>query len=219
MVIFLFLLTIMMTIFFISPLHLRFIVKHNKNETKVTIQFGLFWNVVKFKLSLKSLEKSIKKFTTLFQLDNAKTLNKEQKIDSGFLGDMSFIKDIWKIKNKIIPPVQCEQLIWITKVGCKDAAVTGLTTGLLWSIKGIVYGTLKQFKKWQVKKTHFKVATDFDKNNFELLIDCIFILKIGHIIFAGIKLCGYILLFILKGGVIGGRSSNRGFDENSYGKY
>lgn len=75
---------------------------------------------------------------------------------------------------------------WYTRIGSKDAALTAWGIGAVWGVKGQIIGYLQQryaFRAFPV----LKVAPVFGEGVLDTRIDCIFELKVGHIISVGFK--------------------------------
>jgi hypothetical protein len=78
------------------------------------------------------------------------------------------------------------RLVWRTVVGKQDPAATGMTMGLLWGIKGIATSFLQSGYVFK-NPPRIVAIPSFTGTTWETLLDCIFEIKIGHIILAGMK--------------------------------
>ena len=79
-----------------------------------------------------------------------------------------------------------KRFVWRTVLGGVEPAALGLTTGILWGAKGTIVGFLAD--EYRFKKTpRIMVVPGFREKNWETMLDCIFEIKFGHIIVAGIK--------------------------------
>jgi hypothetical protein len=225
-----FLFLLLFPIFAFTSLQIRIIAEHNQRNDETVLEFALLWGLIKFKINFKSVELGLDKIVNMLHIrsnvggqDNSAQvkhhISVRQLLELLQRLDLGLIKKLWLRRREFIPPVKCSQLVWITKVGLEDAAVTGISTGLLWSVKGLVYSVICQMEHWHIHKVELKVIPNFKQKLFEVHLDCIFKFTIGHIIIAGIKLLIFLLFFWLKGGETNGRSSDRSFNENSYGKY
>lgn len=76
---------------------------------------------------------------------------------------------------------------WKTEVGTGDPALTGLSVGLAWSVKGWIYGYLHRITTFAVKSPQVKVIPRFQGKSFSTEVDCIIGFRIGHIMVTGIK--------------------------------
>ncbi len=89
----------------------------------------------------------------------------------------------------VMKKTTCQWFEWNTEVGNHNPAVTGIGTGLLWNIKSQIVGFLShsiQFTKEHPPRIF--VAPNFEKPQFYVQLDCIFTIKLGHIIKAGIEM-------------------------------
>jgi len=83
---------------------------------------------------------------------------------------------------------ECKKLVWKTNFGVKDPAVTGILTGVLWSIKGSIYSFLSQNTKKMVQP-NLQVCPNFNQvDKLEVDFTSIFSLKLGNIITKGVKI-------------------------------
>jgi len=76
---------------------------------------------------------------------------------------------------------------WGTVLGLEDAALTGTATGILWGMKGTMIGLLQRSYKFDRNKPHVMVLPSYNIPGWETMLDCIFDIKVGHIILGGIK--------------------------------
>jgi hypothetical protein len=78
------------------------------------------------------------------------------------------------------------RLVWRSVLGKKDAATTSIQTGILWSGKGLITGYLQRTYAF-TEQPRLMVIPSFAGTTWETLLDGIFEIKLGHIIFAGMK--------------------------------
>ncbi|MGM0471666.1 MAG: DUF2953 domain-containing protein, partial [Bacillota bacterium] len=80
---------------------------------------------------------------------------------------------------------RCEKLVWRTKFGIKNPALTGVATGLLWIIKSNLYSFLHH-RAAEVAKPKFAVLPNFNQvNELDVEFESIFSLRLGKIISRG----------------------------------
>jgi hypothetical protein len=79
-----------------------------------------------------------------------------------------------------------KRLIWRTVIGGLEPAFLGPTVGLVWSAKGVIIGYLTGEYNFK-KKPRIMVVPSFAETSLETMIDSIFEIKLGHIIFTGIR--------------------------------
>jgi hypothetical protein len=88
--------------------------------------------------------------------------------------------------RNVISSLRCEYFSWHTLCGTGDAATTALLTGLLWSVKGTV---LTKIKKNSILYTQpsISIKPDWGKEQYTTAFQCIFSIRIGHVITAVMK--------------------------------
>ncbi|KLU63245.1 hypothetical protein CEB3_c04020 [Peptococcaceae bacterium CEB3] len=84
--------------------------------------------------------------------------------------------------------VHCTALEWRVAIGCRDPVHTALAAGAFWSVLGVALTRFYRQIQVRVKKPLLQVTPLFQTPGFSCDIHCIFQLRIGHIIFAGISL-------------------------------
>lgn len=104
------------------------------------------------------------------------------------------IKRFSKLYKKYRRPIyyffkglQIRRFNWKTELGLADPALTGLSVGLAWSVKGWIYGKLHRITNFMAKKTEVKVLPKFQTKCFSTEVDCIIGFRIGHIMVTGIN--------------------------------
>ncbi len=96
-----------------------------------------------------------------------------------------------KIKRKSIS----NSIYWHTKIGTNDAAETAIMVGIVWIIKGSIMSFMA--REYNFSDVFIDVIPNYNTNIFETTVDCIFNIKLGHIVNANIS----ILLAHIRGGV------------------
>lgn len=79
-----------------------------------------------------------------------------------------------------------KRFVWRTVLGGSEPALLGPAVGLIWNAKGIILGFLTNEYKFK-KPPRLLVVPCFSGANWETMLDCIFEIKLGHIIVAGFK--------------------------------
>ena len=102
---------------------------------------------------------------------------------------------------------EIKKIHWITDIGSKDAALTGIYTGLFWAIKNSVLSIL--INKREIDDIYINVDPYFNKSKFETRFNCIIKSSLVYIII--ISLYG---LSIKKVVNKNGRTSYRRANEN-----
>ncbi|HZK18417.1 MAG TPA: DUF2953 domain-containing protein, partial [Clostridia bacterium] len=81
---------------------------------------------------------------------------------------------------------EVERIEWRTDIGMEDAAETGLLAGLLWMLKGVVVSHLRN-RSGDIRTNSVVVVPHYDCAQFATDVNCIFTLRFGHIMLAGLK--------------------------------
>lgn len=89
--------------------------------------------------------------------------------------------------NKLVKSIRCHDLKWKTEVGLGDPAYTGMASGLVWGVKGLAYGIFRSSIGEMKSRPLFDVRPCFDAVCLRVDFRCIFDLRVGHIIIAGLK--------------------------------
>lgn len=125
-----------------------------------------------------------------------------------------YIKLYRRVVRRLVNSLTCERLQWKTTYGSDDAANTGIITGALWTVKGMLVTVLRRRFSFTAPP-EIAVIPVFGQSRFDVDFQCIFSLRLGKIISATtilVKLSG-------KGAATGGRTSNPRANEDSYGKH
>lgn len=85
----------------------------------------------------------------------------------------------------VFEKMKISDFLWITEFGIGNAAVTGLLSGILWSVKSQLITIMRN--NITCNKVTLNVIPKFNKESFKTTIHCIISTKIGYIIIAAIK--------------------------------
>jgi len=95
------------------------------------------------------------------------------------------LRYITRLKQQIYGGIHCKRINWRVEVGYPDPLDTALMTGTFWSMFGFALSHLYQQVTVEDKRPAVVVIPQFKKEGFLCDIQCIFHLRIGHIIFVG----------------------------------
>ena len=93
-----------------------------------------------------------------------------------------------RVKNQFYRGIHCRAINWRIEIGYKDASQTAIAAGAFWTMFGFALSHLYQQVTVEVSRPALVVVPQFKKEGFLCDIQCIFHLRIGHIIFVGINL-------------------------------
>lgn len=83
--------------------------------------------------------------------------------------------------------VRCLRFHWRTEVGLDDAAYTGIVVGIIWGVKSFLYKNFRSKIGFMSERPAIEVVPDFFHKRLALDFNCIFDIRIGHIIIAGLN--------------------------------
>ncbi len=84
--------------------------------------------------------------------------------------------------NYLLNHARLEVLTWETKVGTKDAALSGILVGAVWALKGMVVTWLQRKLRVDDHQTSIIVAPYFNHSYFSTYFHCIFTIRLVHVI-------------------------------------
>ncbi len=105
----------------------------------------------------------------------------------GTLNNMIDKKDAQKSRfTYLLDKAEVEKIEWHTDIGMEDAAETGLLAGLIWMLKGVIVSHLRN-KDGHIRANKVAVVPHYDCARLTTDVNCIFTLRFGHIMLAGLK--------------------------------
>jgi hypothetical protein len=108
------------------------------------------------------------------------------------------LRYINRVKQQFYRGIRCKAIDWRIEIGYQDAAQTAIAAGAFWTMFGFALATLYQQVTVEVSRPAVVVIPQFKKAGFLCDLQCIFQLRIGHIIFGGFN-----VLRILRRGIRG----------------
>ncbi|MCL6635803.1 MAG: DUF2953 domain-containing protein [Peptococcaceae bacterium] len=113
---------------------------------------------------------------------------------SGPAGTVRYLCDTVRLVRKYMPAilfllrrVRLISLQWRTVFGTGDPSQTGFLTGLAWGMKGLLLTAACRLLSPAGARPVVAVRPDFDRACFETELECIFEVRVGHIILTGFK--------------------------------
>nr|WP_239094156.1 DUF2953 domain-containing protein [Bacillus sp. B15-48] len=92
--------------------------------------------------------------------------------------------------RKLFNKVSVKKLEWHTAVGIGEAASTAVLCGAIWSVKGSIIGLISNYMRMKEMPV-VTVTPIFQQTLSQIQLKCIFQIRIGHAILAGLKLVRY----------------------------
>ncbi|WP_078414041.1 DUF2953 domain-containing protein [Priestia abyssalis] len=92
-----------------------------------------------------------------------------------------------KIVKRFLSHVSIERIRWNTVIGSGDAMYTGVTVGMIWSLKGSLIGIVSQYMRL---KDHpiIEVLPSFQYHTLETRFQCMISFRIGHAILTSLRI-------------------------------
>jgi hypothetical protein len=173
------------------------ILKDNKND-EIILEFKLLYGLIKYKVEYPLIEWKVKKKNVAVKVseevenNTSSSVVKEKDFGIDYIIEMyrtgrSLFKKYHQPIDYIIENTTWESISWNTEIGLNDAALTGLSTGLIKIIKTNILFFLNS-KKVKFKKIDLDSIPNFKSQHIKTSLNCIFSVKIGHIIIAGLKI-------------------------------
>ena len=216
---------ILISISFIS-IKIQIILIKNQCEEVVRIQLNTLFGLIKYEASIPYADlstglddvPSLKVDYSLKSEEDTKIKEKKkitmEDIEKKYLQFKKYKTLLYEpLLNFLTKKLKLTQFKWSTEIGCNDAAVTGLLSGILWMFKGQIISFLENI--FICDELDVKILPQFNTLVFKTHLSCIMHIKIGYIITTSVKI---VYLLLIKGGAFSDKSSNRGLNENNDGK-
>lgn len=245
MAVFLYLLAgfgLVLAIISVLPLKLR-VNYGREGEKDLLLLEAVVWPGMKYSYRIVmidfkgSLEGAMLRFRPGVKKDGGDYPLNEKKVTPAeilnFLKQLSFWADVFKTLKPsfkyIVSRTSLNEFKWKTVYGFNDPYNTGMASGLIWSVKGMIISAICTHVK-SITPPVLSVVPCFGRAGLKVSFNCIFITKTGHIIFTGLQALARLVLSgnafrIIKmakraGRRDGyGRTPDRRAYENSYGKH
>jgi hypothetical protein len=195
------LIVILIIIFLFSKLKVLIHINHSQDDDNIKIKLSTWFGLLRYTIKIPMVK--IDDETASIDIKHKESSNvgkkakpkKEKKFTAkeilNSIKDMqSFIEHVvglHKIVKKFLRKVHITQLDWQTILGIGDAAHTGILVGVGWTVKGCLLGVINQYIRLEVQP-NIAIIPSFQRAYSETKLVCIFHFRIGHAMFAGIRL-------------------------------
>ena len=95
-----------------------------------------------------------------------------------------------RVKSQFYKGIFCKGINWRIEIGHKEASQTAISAGAFWTLFGFALSRLYRQVTVEVPCPAIVVVPQFKQEGFLCDIQCIFHLRIGHIIFVGFNVLG-----------------------------
>ncbi len=191
------LLLLIFSLVLLMPLHINIVIKYESDKNMLIVEILLFNRLIRLKSSF--FDRLLNKYISNINIGNEKIKKSLDNLNKS-------IKRLIKLNKSakyLLRVTSIEKLNWKTKIGFKDAALTGFTVGIIWASKqSILSSPILNINR---KKVSVDVIPKYNDYFLDVMFDCIIRFKIVYIIIAGL----IVLRAKLKGGEAYVKSSNR----------
>ncbi len=94
------------------------------------------------------------------------------------------VKDMMKI---ILQSMSVHEMRWHTAIGMKDASLTGVMTGVAWTVKGMTVGTIDHVSDLKCIPD-ISIVPHFQQSVIQSEINCMISIKLGNAIYRAFQL-------------------------------
>lgn len=204
----LYILILLTVTIFVALLRVSFDVDYRRREQddNLTVKMSLLRGLVHYKTEVPTIELENRFFTPVLkaasEIEKAafnpveeKELKVKISINMRLIRSLpSIFKETWQKFEQynsslyyLFRFIRCRQFYWRTEIGLSDAAYTGIMVGLLWGIKSFLYKNFRSKIRVMEGKPAILVVPDYFHQKLTLDFSCIFDIRIGHIIIAGLN--------------------------------
>ncbi|SDH73682.1 DUF2953 domain-containing protein [Alteribacillus bidgolensis] len=99
---------------------------------------------------------------------------------------LKHIDGLRSILTSFLGKIKIIEFDWKSEIGIGDAAWTGFLTGMLWSVKSMAAGIASAVFKWKCSP-EMDIKPNFQKKAADTTFSCMFFMRLGHAIIAGIR--------------------------------
>lgn len=162
------------------------------------IRVSLLWGLVNLRLKLSSGRLNRRTFTPVLKL-KAKLFGKRDATTAGEKTGLSPRRAVGLYRKALIiyrvaapanryllSKINLHRFSWRTALGLPEAGQTGMAVGFLWAVKGNATSYLYRSLKCAAPGPELEILPVFDQMLARVRFDCIFSLKMGHIIYTGL---------------------------------
>jgi len=171
--------------------------RSRKDEDYILIKIIGLYGLFKFKIVLPQLESGKKTFNAKKESDQPNNNVEEHNSSSEWDPDVAIAKyKQWYAALELVRSVKgrfkrvlrkgiLTEWKWYSYVGTGDAMTTAMTCGLLWSVKGMIFGTLSGLVR--VKESPVvKIEPIYQTSFFATEWSCLIQMKLWHALYSGI---------------------------------
>lgn len=194
------LLIVLLIILFITKVKVNIDYSHYHDDDSLKIEFRVLFGLIKYRMNVP-LIKVDDDSPALVVENNVETGKGEKKNEEtmkiteddmlkryhDFLALLEHVVSFHRIIRKFLKKVKITEFVWSTNIGTGDAALTGMLSGAVWTVKGSIIGLISHY--FNLKNTpQISVYPHFQMKTAQTVIKCMLQFRIGHAMLAGIKI-------------------------------
>lgn len=197
-------LILLLILVMITKLKIYFHFYHGNDNDHLKIQMKAWFGLIRYKIEVPLIKVDdnsptivVKEQTAAGPQENTSDKDTKQFSAADLINSLhdtkamlNHIVSLHKIIRKFLKHVTIRNLEWHTFAGLGDAAHTGMITGALWAIKGSILGIISHYMKLKTPP-RITVTPHFQFSVSQTAISCMIHFRVGHAMFAGIKLIKY----------------------------
>ncbi|MBB6445715.1 DUF2953 domain-containing protein [Bacillus benzoevorans] len=174
--------------------------KHAQDDDSLKIEFRVLFGLIKYRLNVPLIKVD----------DDSPSLVVENNLESGngdkkkeettkiteddllkrfhdFKALLEHVVSLHRIIRNFLKKVKITKLDWFTAIGTGDAALTGMLSGAVWTIKGSIIGLISHY--FLLKNVpRVSVQPYFQMKVTQTVFTCMLQFRIGYAMFAAIKI-------------------------------
>lgn len=163
------------------PLHIEVSYKQENKENRLVMHIITLFGLIRYKVDFTSLGNK--------QINVRRKLN-DKSIEKGFKQSIHKVKKTYQtyktVMKYFLDKIKIEKFYLNTQYGLENAAVTGVLSGILYSIQSKILILVFRYKN--IKDCQIRMTPLFQQQNtIRIDFSCIIQFKLGHIINGSIK--------------------------------
>ncbi|GAA0484302.1 DUF2953 domain-containing protein [Salinibacillus aidingensis] len=179
-------LVLLMILLLCTRIYISISYTHEKDNDLLTIQLQ-FWRFIRIHRQMSFDD--VKEQPASFQKRNqdeeengeqSKVFHRFQKVKNRF----ESIKQAFPIAKEFVQKIRISEFYWSTHIGIEnDAAITGVISGLLWSVKGSLAGLMYQHMN-VLAPPQINIQPNFQRDLINTHLQCMLSFRIGQAMYA-----------------------------------
>lgn len=195
-----FLLILLFAIVLIAKMKVSINFKHTQDDDSLKIEFRVLFGLIKYRLNVPLIKidnnsPSLVVENNLESGDGEKEMEETTKITEDdllkkfhdFKALLEHVVSFHRIIRHFLKKVKITELDWCSAIGAGDAALTGMLSGAVWTVKGSIIGLISHYFHLQ-NVPQVSVQPYFQMKVTQTVFKCMLQFRIGHAMFAAIKI-------------------------------